>query len=723
MHSPAISLHASALLLTVICTATAPAQTFQNTPDTHKKSNTTTLSTVEVVGDTAAPMTWHAGPSTGAKTELPVRELPQSVRIITRQTIDDLSANKLDLVLDYVSGISRNNNFGDLQDGVMIRGLPSGSGNFGADALLNGFSSSRGYPLPRDLAGVERVEFLKGPSAALYGSSSPGGTLNIVSKRPLWQAAHGASTAFGSHDYKRIAVDSSAPLSQNLAWRMNVAVEEGGSFREHVNPQRRVFAPALTWNLGQDTVLEYAGEVIYHKTPMDRGVVAVNGRLGAVPRERFLGEPGDGNLDLNNKTHQFILTHPLGAQWDMRLGASYRETKLLGYLTAARALRANGDLTRGREYLDFRSEDISAQAEVQGTFQAGSMEHEVLLGLEGYQFDKDDFFLLSGNDDYAINIYNPVYGLGFPTLEPWRDSFERQRNTAVYAQDVIKLAQDWRMIAGVRFDRYHQRLFSHVASGSVANSTIRNKTSATSPRIGISWLPSSQITVYASAGKSFMPNGGQDFYGNRFKPETGRALETGIKWESTERDLGMSFAIFDIQKRNILTLDPSNPGFSINAGEVRSQGIEWDISGQVGEHWRLNASAGYAEAEVHKDNTLQVGARISNSPHVTGSALAIYESNLPGGQRYSVGGGLVHVGRRLGQVRTQADVNAGHPGYYMPAYSIAKLVGSFDFNDKIRLLLNVDNLFDKTYYVSSYSAVWTMPGASRMVSLELQATF
>jgi len=112
-----------------------------------------------------------------------------------------------------------------------------------------------------------------------------------------------------------------------------------------------------------------------------------------------------------------------------------------------------------------------------------------------------------------------------------------------------------------------------------------------------------------------------------------------------------------------------------------------------------------------------------NAPHLTGSALAIYDNTLANGQRYSIGGGLVHVGRRLGQMRTQADANAGLPKYYLPAYSIAKLVGSFDFNDRVRVVLNIDNLFDKTYYVSSYSAVWTMPGASRMVSLELQAKF
>jgi len=714
-----------ALLLALTCiTAAHASNTESPTLPANHQPDATTLTAVEVVGQNATRMTWHAGSSTGAKTDLPVRELPQSVRIITQQTIEDLGANKLDLVLDYVSGISRNNNFGDLQDGVMIRGLPSGSGNFGADALLNGFSSSRGYPLPRDLAGVERVEFLKGPSAALYGSSSPGGTLNIVSKRPLWQAEHRASAAFGRHDLKRIAVDSSAPLGQNIAYRMNIAAEDGGSFREHINPQRRVFAPALTWNLGQETVLEYTGEVVYLKTPMDRGVVAMDGRLGVIPRERFLGEPkGDGNLDLNNKTHQLILTTPIGTHWQARLGASYRETKLLGHLTAARALRSNGDLTRGREYLDFRSEDLSMQAEVQGKFRAVGMEHDFLLGAEAYQFDKDDFFLLSGNEDYAINIYNPVYNLGFPALEPWRDSFERQRNLGIYLQDVIKIAPNWRLIAGVRTDRYRQRLFSHVASGAIANRTIHNATTATSPRIGVSWLPSAQWTVYASAGKSFLPNGGQDFYGNRFKPETGRALESGLKWESAKRDLGMTMAVFEINKRNILTLDPVNPGFSINAGKVRSRGVEWDVSGQLGEHWRLNASLGYTEAEVSRDNSLQVGGRINNSPHVTGSTLALYESSLANGQRYSIGGGMVHVGRRLGQMRTQADVTAGQPGFYMPAYSIAKLVGSWDVNHSTRLVLNVDNLFDKTYYVSSYNAVWVMPGASRMVSLELQARF
>eukprot|EP01136_Pigoraptor_vietnamica_P002766 Opistho-1_new@31145 len=154
------------------------------------------LPAVEIVGRGASGA-YHAADAAGAKSELPLRELPQSVRVVTRQAIDDLGATKLDDVLDYVGGVSRQNNFGGLWDNIAIRGLP-GNENTGMATLFNGFSSNRGFNAPRDLAGVERIEFLKGPAAALYGSSEPGGTLNIVAKRPLWSAANSVEGYLGT---------------------------------------------------------------------------------------------------------------------------------------------------------------------------------------------------------------------------------------------------------------------------------------------------------------------------------------------------------------------------------------------------------------------------------------------------------------------------------------------------------------------------------------------
>jgi len=143
------------------------------------------LAPVTVIGHAAEDSAAHAPHSPAAKTDTPLRELPQSVQVITAQTIEDLGATKVDAVLDYVSGVTRGNSFGGLQDGVMVRGLPGGRGGFGADALLNGFSTVRGNPVARDLAGVAQVSVLKGPTAALYGGGSPGGLLNVESKRPL----------------------------------------------------------------------------------------------------------------------------------------------------------------------------------------------------------------------------------------------------------------------------------------------------------------------------------------------------------------------------------------------------------------------------------------------------------------------------------------------------------------------------------------------------------
>ena len=152
-----------------------------------------------------------------------------------------------------------------------------------------------------------------------------------------------------------------------------------------------------------------------------------------------------------------------------------------------------------------------------------------------------------------------------------------------------------------------------------------------SPRLGVSWLPSAGWTVYANAGKSFRPNTGSDAAGKAFDPENARAFELGAKWESADQRLGATAALFDITKRNVLTSDPVNAGYSAAAGEVRSRGLELDVAGRLTANWRLNASLVFNDVEITRDNTLEVGGRLLNVPKVNGSVLAVYEDAL--GQR------------------------------------------------------------------------------------------
>ena len=200
-------------------------------------------------------------------------------------------------------------------------------------------------------------------------------------------------------------------------------------------------------------------------------------------------------------------------------------------------------------------------------------------------------------------------------------------------------------------------------------------------------------------------------------------MEVGGKWESADRRVGATAALFDIRKRNVLTSDPANAGFSTAAGEVRSRGLEMDLSGRVSRHWRVNAGLVFNDVEIARDNALEVGGRLLNTPRGQGSVLAVYEGALADGQGYGIGGGLTHVGERLGAARTQAEANAGAPAFELPGYTTAKLVGWWRLTPKMRVTLDVNNLFDRTYYTSSYNRVWVAPGTARAVTVGLQASF
>lgn len=692
----------------------APSQAADTAPEM-------VLPAVEVVGRRQSG-SYHANEASGTKTDLPLRELPQAVRVMSRQTMDDLGATRVDDVLDYVGGVSRQNNFGGLWDNIAIRGL-AGDINNGMPLLLNGFSGNRGFNAPRDTANIERIEFLKGPAAALYGASEPGGTVNVVTKKPLWKPAHSIEAYAGSYDFYRTALDSTGPLSENVAYRLNLAVEHRGSFRDYVDTRRMLLAPAFTWKLAPSTRLDYSGEILRHETPLDRGVVAINNALGAVPRNRFLGEPADGDVRVENQTHQLILEHALNQQWSARVGLSFKKGSLEGFSTEPQPTLQpdQSTLRRQRRFRDYGSKDVTLQGELLGRIETGDISHELLVGAETYRLDFDQRMLRvnpTAAAPYAINVLNPVYGQAQPTPLPNTDTAEDQKNLAFYLQDTLVLGEKWRVLGGVRFDRYEQALLNR-------RTGLRTEQSptATSPRIGFSYLPDAQWTVFANAGKSFRPNNGVSAAASPFSPESGRALEVGGKWENAAKTLGGTVALYDIRKKNVLTADPANAGFSIVAGEVRSRGMDLDLSGQLSSHWRMNASLSYIDATVLRDNQLEVGGRLLNIPKVNGSVLVMYEDAIGDGGRYGVGGGFTYSGKRLGEARLQVQADAGAPAFELPKYTVAKLSAYWRISPALRLSLDVDNLFDKTYYTNSFQRTWVSPGNPRTVVLGVQAKF
>ncbi|WP_121453925.1 TonB-dependent siderophore receptor [Acidovorax sp. 106] len=709
---PRLSAIAHASLVLCAFTATAALAQQAATPAASAEASPA-LTEVQVRETSGSSGYQGAQRNTAAtRTDTPLIETPQSVRVVPQQLMQDLGARRLADTVDFVSGITRLNDFGGTWDNYAIRGFSNTDGG----QLLNGFASNRGYGPQRDVASVERVEFLKGPAAALYGSSEPGGTLNVVTKKPQFTAANKAGVQVGTLGYRRTTLDSTGPLGTDVAYRLNVAAEDGASRSNLVDNRKMVVAPAITWNLSSNTVLNYEAEFIRIRTPLDRGLVQVNGNVGALPRDRFLSEPDRGNLHVNGDTHQITLDHDLGSGWRTRLGASYRETELYGNAVdfgtgQLGVLGSDGrTLARSDSWRTLPSRDTSVQAEVEGKVTTGALRHTVLAGVDSWR-------LTSGQDirystqKYPIDIYNPTYGtVTGSTLAQGYLLNDRLRATGLFAQDQIDLSAQWKLLAGVRFDSYHQDNQDLMAGTRQVNSY-----SATTPRIGLTYLIDANTSVYASVGRSFRPNAGTDEKGNAFDPQKGKAFELGAKWQSPDQRLNANVAVFDIRKTNVLTRSPTNANFSIAAGEVRSRGLELDVAGQIDTHWRMTANLAYTDTEVTRDNNAALlGKRLLNVPRVSAGLFAIREDQAPWGGRYGIGGGLVHVGERTG---TATDA------YRLPAYTTARITSYWQIDKRTRLTLDVQNLFDKTYYTASWGNLTVIPGLGRQVVAGVQVAF
>jgi len=451
-------------------------------------------------------------------------------------------------------------------------------------------------------------------------------------------------------------------------------------------------------------------------------VVAIDGVLGAVPRERFLGEPADGDITVVNSGHQFTLEHALDNGWRARAALSYKRGSMDG-LSSDPQPNLDADkrtLRRQYRFRDYRSEDSTAQAELVGRVRFGGVEHELLFGVDAYHLHFDQRLLRvnpSAANPYAIDVLAPVYGTPHPTLVLNSETEEEQRGRSFYLQDTILLGDQWRLLAGLRAERYKQ-VFANIRNSTQTTQDL----SEVSPKIGLSYLASPQWTVFANIGRSFRPNTGADAAAQAFAPEKGRAVEAGAKWENAARTAGATLALFDIRKRNALTADPLQPGYSMAAGEVRSRGMDLDYSGQITRSWRANASVSIIDAKVTRDNTLAMGAGLLNIPRSGASALVLYDGQA-GARRYGIGAGVSYSGKRLGEVRTAAQAAAGKASFELPAYTTAKLVAYWELAPRLRLSLDVDNVFDRTYYTSSTQSTWVTPGAARSIVLGLQAKY
>lgn len=672
-----------------------------------------TADVADVVTVKAERQHYHSLSATGAtKTDALLMDLPQSVRVLTGDLLRDAGVTNLAGALELASGIAKQSPLGGLWDSYAMRGF-TGDPNFGSDYMVNGFSSSRGYNGMRDGANTQNVEVLKGPASALYGRGEPGGTVNITTKKPRFVPEYSADVSLGSFNMKRAAVDLTGPMTENFAYRLNAAHEKGDSFRDTLTVERSLFSPSFIWLPGDHTTVSYEIEAVRQRTPFDRGVVAVNGKLDVVPVSRFLGEPADGPMTVKSLGQQLFIHHDLSDRWIVQAGLSYRDSELTGYSTEANNLLADGrTLRRQRRHRDFSSTDVSGRIELLGKLVTGAVKHDVLFGVDAYHFDDHRVQLRrnpSAGNAYAIDIHAPVYGGVADPLALSIDTQEGQKAHGLYAQDQVGLNAQWKALVGVRHDSYEQDV-----TNKRLNVSNHQSLSATSPRVGLVYQPSKAWSLYASAAKGFRPNSGISIDNQAFPAEQSRSYELGAKLETGK--LTGTVAVYDISKRNVLTTNPLNTDFALAAGEVGSRGLELDVSGELARGLRVSGAYAYTDATVTRgDNAIVTGSRFPNVARHSANLLATQQFSV-GSAAGSIGGGLQYVGERLGDVAISSS-------FALPAYTTARLLASYSPNAKLRLALNVENLFNRRYYASSYSPLWVAPGGERTVTLNAHYRF
>ncbi len=660
--------------------------------------------------------------------DVPLKSLPQNIDVVSAELLKDLGVNDFQNALDFTSGVARQNSFGGLWDSFAIRGF-AGDENLPSGYVVNGFSAGRGFSGRRDTSNVQAIEVLKGPGSALYGRSEPGGTINIITKKPQFTEEGYIQATAGTYSLYRLEGDYTNAINDDLAFRVNGAYEDAGSFRNTVESNKLAFTPSLTYQITDDTSLTYELEVLDQEAPFDRGIVVVDYEFGTVPIDTFYGEPNDGPMSIEALGHQLTLQHGLNSDWSVMVGLSYRESSFEGYsseveLSGGRQLLyTDGEtVSRQRRYRDYDAEDLSGRVELSGTVETGDIIHHILIGADAYDYQLDQIQQRwrtawgAGDTTYSVSLINPEYGQAQPETGALWDRREDQSTVGLYIQDQIDLTDSLKVLAGFRFDDYSRDFYNYLADSESSQSQ-----TATSPRIGLVYEPSNLYTLYLSYSEGFRPNSGTDADGEAFDPEESKSYEAGVKFANNDESLTGTVAIFRAEKSNVLSADPVNSGYSAALGEAESQGIEVDLNAVIADDTTVTVAYAYVDAETSNDIVnvdwgvnIPAGSRLINIPEHKLNVTAMHFMDIAG-KESKVGASVTYVGDRLGETID--------PDYILPSYTTVRLFGSVNLSDNVVINADIDNLFDKEYYASSYSALWTMPGTPRTAKISVKYAF
>ncbi|NWL17184.1 TonB-dependent siderophore receptor [Pseudoalteromonas sp. Scap03] len=654
--------------------------------------------------------------------DIPQKQMPQSIETLDNAVLDQKGITQLQDALDFSASISRKNNSGALWDSFSIRGL-SGNENMPSGYLINGFSGGRGFSGPRDVSNIEYIEVLKGPGSALYGRSEPGGTVNIVTKKPQFEQQGELKLSLGSDNFNRVEGDYTNGINDNTAFRINGAWQDSDSYRDEVYTHKKVVTPSIYHQINASTSITYEFEYVDLAQLFDRGVVVLNDNFNTVPSSRYLGNPNDGDTQVYSRGHQVTLNHDINNEWSLVVGANYRSSTLTGFSSDAelapsrQSLFDDGrTLTRQQRYRDYEVDDTSLKFELSGHFDTAGITHHLLIGADAYKYDLRTglYRYRGGNGTYTVDIYQPNYNVARPEVGLLYENNEQQDAYGIYVQDQMDLTDKIKLLVGLRFDSVDQDILE-TKSGVLSSSS----QSQVSPRVGLVYELNNAVTLYSSYSEGFLPLSGTDANGDPFGFEYSDSFEVGAKF--SYQGITGTLALFDATKSNMLVADPVNVGFSAPIGKANSKGAELDLSTYITDDTKFNLSYAYIDASTANDIInadwgvpIKKGSPLVNVPK-NNLNLTLSHQMAVLGKELELGASYQYTSERLGDA---ADLT-----FNLPSYQLVGIFGQVNLTERTKLNISVNNIFDEEYAQSSYNALWVYPGAPTQFKMSLAYQF
>ncbi|HVR39054.1 MAG TPA: TonB-dependent siderophore receptor, partial [Thermoanaerobaculia bacterium] len=624
--------------------------------------------------------------TSATKTPTPLRDVPQSVTVVTRELMHDQLMTTIGDVIRYVPGVALHQGENN-RDQVVIRGNSSS-----ADFFVDGVRDDVQYY--RDLYNLDRIEALKGPNAMMFGRGGGGGVINRVTKEASFGTLREVLLQGGAYGNKRIAADFGQPVTSKLALRVNGVYENSGSFRDGTDLRRSGIAPTLTYLPSDDTKITFAYEHFRDDRVADRGITSFQGRPADVDIATFYGNPDDSHVHAAVDLASAAIEHHIGA-------LTIRNRTLFGNYDRGYQNYVPGAVTPDKARVAITAynnatqrENLFNQTDFVYALTTGRVKHTLLAGAELGRQATDNFRNTGFFNNATTSILVPYNSPTIATPVTFRQSATDADNhldtrvAAVYAQDQIELNPYVQLVAGIRFDRFDLTFRNHRNGDE-----LDRVDDLVSPRAGIVIKPVESLSFYGTYSVSYLPSSGDQFSSlttvtEQVEPEQFDNYEAGAKWDASNT-LSLTASVYRLDRTHTRATDPNDPTRIVQTGSQRTNGYELGINGRITPSWSIAGGYAHQDAFVTSATTAaRKGAQAGQVPHHTFSLWNNYDINPRMGAAF----GIIYRSKMFATIDNTVT---------LPGFTRFDAAAYFTINRDLRLQLNVENLLDKTYWANA----------------------